>query len=70
MEPQQGAPDAFSMPLTLYCKHCPYRKSMNQTSTESTTASDPSHTFDPYCIGPLFKQPPVLRKRRESVHIR
>lgn len=47
MVPQQGAPDAFSMPLTLYCKHCPYRKSMNQTSTEGTTANDQSHTFDP-----------------------
>ena len=47
LEAPQGAPDAFSMPLTLYCKHCPYRKSLDQTNKGGVPANDPSHMFDP-----------------------
>ena len=47
LEAPQDAPDAFTMPLTLYCKHCPYRKSLDQTNKDGVPNDDPSHTFDP-----------------------
>ena len=48
VEAPKEAPDAFSMPLTLYCKHCPYRKSMDQTNkTAAPQANDPANAFDP-----------------------
>ena len=51
LESPPAAPDAFSMPLTLYCKHCPYRKSMDKTQHKDDapggTSADASHVFDP-----------------------
>lgn len=54
LEAPPSAPDAFSMPLTLYCKHCPYRHSLDQSAASSNgggaaatgTAAAP-HSFDP-----------------------
>jgi hypothetical protein len=40
----EAAPDAYSMPLTLYCKHCPFRKSIDQTSSD---ADNLGKIFDP-----------------------
>lgn len=49
LEAPPAAPDTFSMPLTLYCKHCPYRKSLDQSAPDDAEgASNASaHSFDP-----------------------
>jgi len=49
-----SAPDAYSMPLTLYCKHCPFTKSIDHTKSDDTSGNsdeggpdDLLKTFDP-----------------------
>lgn len=44
LEASVGSPSNFTIPLTLYCKHCPYRKSL---SKDESSINDTTNAFDP-----------------------